>query len=106
GQVEAARAVGLNPFQITALVILPQALRASVPALVNEFLTLFKDTSLVFIIGMIDLLQAGRVVFTNPNWLGTQKEVLFFIGVVYFICCFAMAYAAKQVEKALGLGKR
>ncbi|MCF2971202.1 amino acid ABC transporter permease [Synechococcus sp. Nb3U1] len=106
GQVEAARAVGLNPFQITALVVLPQALRASVPALVNEFLTLFKDTSLVFIIGMIDLLQAGRVVFTNPNWLGTQKEVLFFIGVVYFICCFAMAYAAKQVEKALGLGKR
>jgi len=106
GQLEAARALGLNPFQVTALVILPQALRAAVPALVNEFLTLFKDTSLVFIIGLIDLLQAGRVVFTNPNWLGTQREVLFFIGVIYFICCFAMAYAAKQVEKALGLGKR
>ncbi|MEN9223880.1 MAG: amino acid ABC transporter permease [Thermostichus sp. HHBFW_bins_43] len=106
GQVEAAKAVGLNPFQITWLVVLPQALRASVPALVNEFLTLFKDTSLVFIIGLIDLLQAGRVVFTNPNWLGTQREVLFFIGVIYFICCFAMAYAAKHVEKTLGLGKR
>jgi general L-amino acid transport system permease protein len=72
----------------------------------NEFLTLFKDTSLVFIVGLIDLLQAGRVVFTNPNWLGTQREVLFFIGLIYFICCFAMAYAAQQVEKALGLGKR
>ena len=105
-QLEAARALGLNPFQVTALVILPQALRAAVPALVNEFLTLFKDTSLVFIIGLIDLLQAGRVVFTNPNWLGTQREVLFFIGVIYFICCFAMAHAAKQVEKSLGLGKR
>ena len=106
GQLEAARALGLNPFQVTALVILPQALRAAVPALVNEFLTLFKDTSLVFIVGLIDLLQAGRVVFTNPNWLGTQREVLFFIGLIYFICCFAMAYAAQQVEKALGLGKR
>jgi general L-amino acid transport system permease protein len=106
GQVEAARAIGLNPFQITLLVVLPQALRVSVPALVNEFLTLFKDTSLVFIIGLIDLLQAGRVVFTNPNWLGTQKEVLFFIGLIYFICCYAMAYAAKRIEANLGLGER
>jgi len=106
GQVEAARALGLNPFQITALVVLPQALRVSVPALVNAFLTLFKDTSLVFIIGMIDLLAAGRIVYTNPQWLGTQKEVLFFVGVVYFICCFAMSYAAQQIEKSLGLGKR
>ncbi|GAB4213126.1 MAG: amino acid ABC transporter permease [Synechococcales cyanobacterium] len=106
GQVEAARAVGLNPFQITLLVVLPQALRASVPALVNAFLTLFKDTSLVFIIGMIDLLAAGKIVFTNPEWLGTQKEVLFFVGVIYFVFCFAMAYAAKEVEKSLGLGKR
>ncbi|MEN9205728.1 MAG: amino acid ABC transporter permease [Thermostichales cyanobacterium DRC_bins_46] len=106
GQIEAARALGLNPFQITALVVLPQALRVAVPALVNAFLTLFKDTSLVFIIGMIDLLAAGRIAYTNPQWLGTQKEVLFFVGVIYFICCFAMAYAAKAVEKSLGLGKR
>ncbi len=106
GQVEAARALGLNPFQITLLVVLPQALRVSVPALVNEFLTLFKDTSLVFIIGLIDLLGSGRVVYTNPNWLGTHKEVLFFVGVVYFVCCYAMAYAAKRIESNLGLGQR
>lgn len=106
GQVEAAKALGLNPFQITMLVVLPQALRAAVPALVNEFLTLFKDTSLVFIIGMIDLLGAGRVVYTNPSWLGTQKEVLFFVAAVYFVFCYGMAYAAKQVERSLGLGQR
>ncbi|NJK72828.1 MAG: ABC transporter permease subunit, partial [Synechococcaceae cyanobacterium SM2_3_60] len=59
GQVEAARAIGLNPFQITLLVVLPQALRAAVPAIVGEFLTLFKDTSLVFIIGMTDILGSA-----------------------------------------------
>jgi len=106
GQVEAAKALGLNPFQITMLVVLPQALRAAVPSLVNEFLTLFKDTSLVFIIGMVDLLGAGRVIYTNPDWLGTQKEVLFFVAIVYFCCCYGMAYAAKQVERSLGLGQR
>ncbi len=106
GQVEAAKALGLNPFQITMRVVLPQALRAAVPSLVNEFLTLFKDTSLVFIIGMIDLLGAGRVIYTNPDWLGTQKEVLFFVAIVYFCCCYGMAYAAKQVERSLGLGER
>lgn len=106
GQVEAAKALGLNPFQITMLVVLPQALRAAVPALVNEFLTLFKDTSLVFIIGMVDLLGAGRVIYTNPDWLGTQKEVLFFVALVYFCCCYGMAYGAKQVERSLGLGQR
>ncbi len=106
GQVEAARAVGLNPFQITLLIVLPQALRAAVPAIVGEFLTLFKDTSLVFIIGMTDILGSARTVYTNPAWLGTHKEVLAFVGLVYFIFCYGMAYAAKQVEKNLGLGQR
>jgi general L-amino acid transport system permease protein len=106
GQLEAARALGLNPFQLTMLVTLPQALRTAIPALVNEFLTLFKDTSLVFIISLTELLRAGRVIFTNPEWLGTQKEVLVFVGLVYFVFCYAMAYAAKRVEKSLGIGER
>ncbi|MGQ9836487.1 MAG: hypothetical protein ACUVRV_00615 [Cyanobacteriota bacterium] len=88
------------------MVILPQALQASVPALVNEFLTLFKDTSLVFIIGMIDAVASGAGGVYQSQLVGHPKGVLFFIGVIYFICCFAMAYAAKQVGKALSLSKR
>ena len=106
GQVEAARAVGLNPFQITMLVILPQALKAAIPAIVNEFLTLFKDTSLVFIVGMIELLGAARLIYNQPDWLGTQQETLVFTAVLYFIFCYAMAFAAKRVEENLGLGQR
>ncbi|NJK62173.1 MAG: amino acid ABC transporter permease [Synechococcaceae cyanobacterium SM2_3_1] len=106
GQWEAARALGLNPLQLTWLIILPQALRVAIPSLVNAFLTLFKDTSLVIVVGAIDLLQAGRIVYNNSNWLGTQQEVLFFIGLVYFCFCYAMAHAAKQIERSLGLGER
>lgn len=106
GQREAARALGLNPFQITLLVVLPQALRAAIPALVGEFLTLFKDTSLVAIIGLIDLLGAAKAVYTNRLWLGTHQEVLFFTGAVYFAFCYAMAYASQRLEKSLGIGER
>ncbi|MEM9156528.1 MAG: amino acid ABC transporter permease [Cyanobacteria bacterium P01_F01_bin.33] len=106
GQREAARAIGLNPFQITLLVVLPQALRAAIPALVGEFLTLFKDTSLVAIIGLIDLLGAAKAVYTNRDWLGTHQEVLFFTAIVYFAFCYAMAYASQRLEKSLGIGER
>ncbi len=106
GQVEAARALGMNAFQITALVTLPQALRVALPALVNEFLTLFKDTSLVLIIGMIELLGVARTIYNNSDWLGTHKEVLCFVGLIYFGFCYGMAFAAKQLEQQLGLGKR
>ncbi|WP_017326839.1 amino acid ABC transporter permease [Synechococcus sp. PCC 7336] len=106
GQVEAARALGLNPFQITMLVILPQALRAALPAIVNEFLTLFKDTSLVFIVGMVELLGATRLVYNQPEWLGTQQEALVFAAIIYFVFCYGMAFAAKRVEQSLSLGER
>ncbi|MBD2100798.1 amino acid ABC transporter permease [Leptolyngbya sp. FACHB-261] len=106
GQAEAARALGLNPAQITFLVVLPQALRTSIPSLVGSFLTMFKDTSLVFIIGLIDLLGAGRAAFAQPEWLGTQAECLIFVGVIYAIFCFAISYASQQLEKSLGLGDR
>ena len=106
GQVEAARALGLNPFQITMLVVLPQALRAALPAIVNEFLTLFKDTSLIFIVGMVELLGVTRLVYNQPDWLGTQQEVLAFAAVIYFVFCYGMAFAAKRVEASLKLGDR
>ena len=106
GQVEAARAIGLNPFQITMLVILPQALKAAIPAIVNEFLTLFKDTSLVFIVGMIELLGAARLIYNQPNWLGTQQETLVFTAAVYFVFCYGMAFAAKRVEESLNVENR
>ena len=106
GQTEAARALGLNPFQITMLVILPQALKAAIPAIVNEFLTLFKDTSLVFIVGMIELLGAARLVYNQPDWLGTQQEALVFTAAIYFVFCYGMAFAAKRVEESLNTDLR
>ncbi len=106
GQAEAARALGLNPFLVTFLVVLPQALRTSIPALIGSFLTMFKDTSLVFIIGLIDLLGAARAAFAQPEWLGTQAECLLFVGAIYAMICFAVSQASREVEKSLGLGER
>ncbi|MEN9243174.1 MAG: ABC transporter permease subunit [Thermostichus sp. DG02_3_bins_51] len=106
GQVEAARAVGLNPFQITALVILPQALRASVPALVNEFLTLFKDTSLVFIIGLTDRSVAGGSGGVYQSQLAghpKRSAVLHWGGLLHLLLCHGLCRQAGG--KGAGFGQ-
>ncbi len=106
GQSEAARAIGLNTFQMLWLIILPQALRAVIPAIVGQFISLFKDTSLVAIVGLLDLTGIATAVTQQRDFLGLDSEVLLFIAAIYFVCCFAMTYASRRLEKRLGVGER
>ena len=105
GQHEAAQAVGLNYVQTTLFIVLPQALRSVIPAIVGQFIALFKDTSLVSIIGLIDLLGVAKSVIANPDWLGLQAEVYLFAAVIYFVFCYAMSDASQRIETALGIGR-
>ena len=107
GQYEAAKAVGLNGFQTTILIILPQALRVVIPAIVGQFIALFMDTTLAVIVGLLELLAIGRSILnSNPKWLLLDMEVYGFIALVFWIFTFSMAFASRRVEAAVGLGKR
>ena len=104
GQYEAAQAVGLN-YPLTMLfIVLPQALRSVIPAIVGQFIALFKDTSLVTIVGLLDLLGIAKSVIANPDWLGLQAEVYIFVAVIYFIFSYSMSYISQRIEDALGVG--
>lgn len=105
GQHEAAQAVGLNYVQSMMFIVLPQALRSVIPAIVGQFIALFKDTSLVYIVGLIDLLGVSKSIIANPAWLGLHIEVYLFIGVIYFGFCFAMSKISQEIETSLGVGK-
>ena len=105
GQHEAAQAVGLNYVQTMLFIVLPQALKSVIPAIVGQFIALFKDTSLVSIIGLIDLLGIAKSVIANPDWLGLQAEVYLFAGIIYFVFSYSMSYASQKIEAALGVGK-
>ncbi|MGB9871125.1 MAG: amino acid ABC transporter permease [Anaerolineae bacterium] len=106
GQIEAARALGLNGFQTTFLIVLPQALRLVIPANVGQFISLFKDTSLVAIMGLLELLGIGKAVLANPAYMGLQREVYVFVALIYGIFSYAMSYASRRLEIALGIGER
>jgi len=106
GQYEAANALGLNGAQTTVLIILPQALRAVVPALFNSFISLFKDTSLVAIIGLFDVVRISRSILAQSEWLGTHREVFLFAFVIYWLFNLAFTYGSRRMEEALGVGKR
>lgn len=106
GQYEAARAVGLNEALVMGLIVLPQALRAVIPAIVGQFISLFKDTSLVTIMGLLDLLGVAKAVTGQREFIGLQREVYSFAAVIYFIFCYAMSYASRRLERALGVGER
>lgn len=103
GQVEAAQAVGLTYPKTTLFIVLPQALRAVIPAIVGQCISLFKDTSLVVIIGLQDLLGITKSVLAN--WQGRQPEVYVFIAIIYFVFCYAMSYVSQEIEADLGVGK-
>lgn len=105
GQHEAAQAVGLNYVQSTLFIVLPQALRAVIPAIVGQFIALFKDTTLVSIIGLIELLGVAKSTLANPNWLGHHIEVFLFVALIYFIFCYAMSKISQEIEVDLGVGK-
>jgi len=101
GQYEAAASMGLSFWPATVLIVLPQALRATIPALVNTFIAFFKDTSLVAVIGLFDLLGAAKAVIVDPKWVGFGIEVYLFLGAVYFVFCYAVSRYAQHLEEIL-----
>ena len=98
-QYEAAEALGLGYWNRTLFVILPQALRFSIPPLVNTFIGLFKDTSLVLIIGLFDLLSTIKVSLQDPAWSGFSIEAYLFAAAVYFAFCYAMSRYSQGLEQ-------
>lgn len=101
GQIEAGKALGLNTPLLLVLVILPQALRAVIPAIVGQFIGLFKDTSLLSLVGLVELTGIARSVLAQPQFLGRYAEVYLFIGLIYGLFCYSMSLAAKKLEKQL-----
>ena len=106
GQHEAAFAIGLRTWQTTIFIVLPQALRITIPANVGLFISLLKDTTLAYIIGLLEILGIGRAVLANPEWLGTQFEVYFFVAAVFFVLSYALSQASYRLERELGIGER
>ncbi|MGD8402951.1 MAG: amino acid ABC transporter permease [Anaerolineales bacterium] len=107
GQIEAAKAVGMNGFQTMVFIVLPQALRAVLPAIVGQFIALFKDTTLVVIVGINDLLGIGRsIINSDPEFVQLQLEVYLFIAVVYWIFSYLMSLASNRLEAAMGVSTR
>lgn len=104
GQTEAAQALGLNYPKTMLFIVLPQALRSVIPAIVGQFISLFKDTSLVSIIGLIDLLGVSKSITANKEWLGLQAEVYLLAAVIYFVFSYSMSYVSTEVETSLGVG--
>jgi general L-amino acid transport system permease protein len=101
GQYEAAASVGLPFWPATLLIMLPQALRATIPALVNTFIVAFKDTSLVAVIGLFDLLGAAKAAIVDPKWIGFGIEVYLFVAAIYFVFCYAVSRYTHHLEKSL-----
>ncbi len=107
GQAEAARALGLPSWQTTLLISLPQAIRNVIPAIVGQFISLFKDTTLVYIIGMNDVLQFSRAFIQgNTEYLASAKELFIFLAVVFWIFTYGMSYVSRRIEENLGVGRR
>jgi general L-amino acid transport system permease protein len=106
GQYEGADSLGLSYWQQTRLIILPQALKVVIPPLVGIFISLFKDTSLVVIIGIFDLTQAAKAAIADAAWRGFSVEAYVFIAVIYFIFCFAISRYSQGLERRLDTGYR
>ena len=101
GQYEAARALGLNTWKMMLLVILPQALKIVIPVLVGQFIALFKDTSLVVIVGLLELMGIAKAVLAQPDFLGLQAEVYLFVALVYAVFCYLMSDLSQRLERRL-----
>jgi general L-amino acid transport system permease protein len=106
GQYEGADSLGLKYWQSMRLIILPQALKISIPGIVNSFIGLFKDTTLVLIIGMLDLLGLGRSALADSKWNGLSTEVYISVALFFFICCFSMSRYSLYLERKLETGHR
>lgn len=101
GQIEAGKALGLNTPLVVILIILPQALRAVIPAIVGQFIGLFKDTSLLSLVGLVEFTGIAKTILAQPQFLGRYAEVYIFIGFIYWLFCYLMSLAAQRLEKQL-----
>ena len=105
-QVEAAQSLGLSDWQTTRKIVLPQALRLVVPAIMNTFIGAFKDTSLVTIVSLYDLTGALQLALGDSNWRKFFLEGQLFVAAIYFVCCFAMSRYSQWIERHLNTGTR
>jgi general L-amino acid transport system permease protein len=108
GQYEAARALGLSYWPMMRLVVLPQALKATIPNIVNSYVALFKDTTLVFFVGIFDFLKTIEVARVDPKWATpvTSATGYAFAAIFYLVFCYSMSRYAKDVERRLDVGVR
>jgi general L-amino acid transport system permease protein len=108
GQYEAAQAVGLAPWKVTRLIVLPQALRAVIPAMVGQFISLFKDTSLLAILGFLELLEVAKNTNAQPEFLGQRLHTVTFafVALIYWAGSYTMSRESRRIEHRLGLGDR
>jgi len=104
GQVEAAKAVGLHFWQVQGLIVLPQALRIVVPNIVNTIIDLFKDTTLIVIVSLFDLLGVVNQSLKDSAWLGMAREGYAFAMLVFFLCCWSMSMYSRRLEERLNTG--
>jgi general L-amino acid transport system permease protein len=104
GQLEAAHALGLNTLQTTRSIVLPQALRAVIPAIMSQFVSLFKDTTLVAVVGLFELLGIiDFIVNGQQQYRGLQREAYLFVGIIYFVISFGMSTVSRWIERT-GVG--
>ena len=107
GQTEAAQSLGLQTWQTTLFITLPQAIRNVIPAIVGQFISLFKDTTLVFIIGMQDILTYSRAFIQgNPEFIASAHELFIFLAIVFWIFTYSMSHISRRIELHLGVGRR
>jgi len=104
GQYEAAESLGLNYVQTMRLIILPQALKIVIPPSVSILISAFKDTSLVVIIALYDLLKTTQSILGDPRWMGFSAEAYIFVAAIYFVCCFYMSNFSRKLERELDTG--
>ena len=99
GQISAGQALGLKPWQISLLIVVPQALRVAIPSIVNVFIALFKDTSLVGIVGLMDLLLSSKQALGDVAWRSFSLEAYLFVASLYFVFCFYMSRTSQAMER-------
>jgi len=106
GQYEAADAIGLSYWRKMGLIVLPQALRISIPGIVNTFISFFKATSIVVIVGIFDLMTAAKRSVVDPQWQGFGTELYLFVALIYFLFCFFMSRYSRWLETRLNTSAR
>jgi len=101
GQYDAAKSIGLGYWHTMLFIILPQALKAMIPNIVTSFISLFKDTTLVSIIGLFDIMLMARNISIDKNWFGLHSEPLVAISILFFVICYSMSQYSQRLEKKL-----